>query len=537
MSIVIDDHELAIPGLRTVSWREDPSFALAIPDDGAPRPARRVTAITLHTTDGALGPVRPGLGASRDIARKTAQSWRRSPAQGGAHLLVDTDGLVACTCDLARTVARHAGGAGDFTVGVEICQAAGATLYAEQLQVVVRVVDFLTAALGIQRQIPHAYKKRLARLATQGRSFFGVFGHRDQVSGRGRGDPGDEIFNLLTAAGYERYDLGAGQDLNAWKQRQRALGMSEAQIDGVPGETTRGFLRAAGYADGLWVARPAFAGPPPPPRPAPPAGVSLDLPTAPRTRLPAEYEFPSPLARGEKGPRVKLLQELLVIAGHKVTLDASYGPGTEGAVRAFQVSLGQPGTGAVDAGTWDLLKSPVVRALRPLAAGDDLGALVVRYAEQHLALHPVEVGGENRGPWVRLYTGGKDGRAYAWCAGFATYVLRQAAESAGLALPLACSLACDNVAESARRRRQFVSESDLATGKVPRDALRPGTLFLVRKGPGDWHHTGIVVRAEADSFETIEGNTNDDGSREGYEVCRHHRGYASHDFALLAPRG
>jgi len=33
-------------------------------------------------------------------------------------------------------------------------------------------------------------------------------------------------------------------------------------------------------------------------------------------------------------------------------------------------------------------------------------------------------------------------------------------------------------------------------------------------------------------FQTIEGNTNDDGSREGYEGCQRVRGYASKDFIV-----
>jgi hypothetical protein len=33
-------------------------------------------------------------------------------------------------------------------------------------------------------------------------------------------------------------------------------------------------------------------------------------------------------------------------------------------------------------------------------------------------------------------------------------------------------------------------------------------------------HTGIVESVEGDYVHTIEGNTNEDGSREGYEVAR-----------------
>jgi hypothetical protein len=50
---------------------------------------------------------------------------------------------------------------------------------------------------------------------------------------------------------------------------------------------------------------------------------------------------------------------------------------------------------------------------------------------------------------------------------------------------------------------------------------------------GDWVHTGLVLSAGKETFETIEGNTNDAGDREGYEVCRRVRGYKGKDFIVL----
>lgn len=51
---------------------------------------------------------------------------------------------------------------------------------------------------------------------------------------------------------------------------------------------------------------------------------------------------------------------------------------------------------------------------------------------------------------------------------------------------------------------------------------QPGDIFIVDYGKG-LGHTGIVERIEGDILHTIEGNTNDTGSREGYEVCRRER--------------
>jgi len=54
-----------------------------------------------------------------------------------------------------------------------------------------------------------------------------------------------------------------------------------------------------------------------------------------------------------------------------------------------------------------------------------------------------------------------------------------------------------------------------------------------RVARNDWIHTGIVVRFDDETIETIEGNTNDTGSREGFEVVRRIRGYRSKDFVRL----
>ena len=63
--------------------------------------------------------------------------------------------------------------------------------------------------------------------------------------------------------------------------------------------------------------------------------------------------------------------------------------------------------------------------------------------------------------------------------------------------------------------------------------LKPGSIFLRRRIAGDWTHTGIVIKATPDAFMTIEGNTNDMGSREGYEVCRRFQGYKGRDFVTI----
>lgn len=47
----------------------------------------------------------------------------------------------------------------------------------------------------------------------------------------------------------------------------------------------------------------------------------------------------------------------------------------------------------------------------------------------------------------------------------------------------------------------------------------PGAIVIFREGNGTNGHAGIVTAVSGDTFLTIEGNTNNDGSREGYEVA------------------
>ncbi len=58
---------------------------------------------------------------------------------------------------------------------------------------------------------------------------------------------------------------------------------------------------------------------------------------------------------------------------------------------------------------------------------------------------------------------------------------------------------------------------------------RPGARIQGQGG----RHAGIVLGRRGEIVETIEGNTNDDGSREGYEVCPGYRGLKGMDFVMI----
>lgn len=235
-----------------------------------------------------------------------------------------------------------------------------------------------------------------------------------------------------------------------------------------------------------------------------------------------------------KSDRAKLVQEWLCVADHKVAVDGNFGPATEEAVREFRTvrglsARGKTASGTVDSRTFEALIQPMMAALEPLEnPPSELGAAVVAYAQLHLEQHPVEVGGENRGPWVRLYMNGNDGKDWLWCAGFVTFVLRQACHTLGRAMPIKGSFSCDTLAAQAKEKGCFVAESK-RTGA----GLEAGTIFLKRRTATDWTHTGIATGFAADTFRTIEGNTNDEGSHEGFEVCARTHGYIKKDFIRL----
>jgi hypothetical protein len=239
-----------------------------------------------------------------------------------------------------------------------------------------------------------------------------------------------------------------------------------------------------------------------------------------------------PVSRGAKGKQIRFVQEWLCLHGFAVVIDGEFGPATEQCVKEFQRKASLNATGIVDSTTFERLTLPLANALRPIEPnGRSLGEMMIAYAEQHLAQRPREVGGENRGPWVRLYTGGREGPAWPWCAAFVSFILRLASKTLPdlSGLPIPASLSCDLLAAGAKRRGRFLANPP--AGK--RSQVTPGSIFLVRRTKSDWIHTGIVVRVEAEFFTTIEGNTNDSGSREGYEVCKRTRGYRNKDFILI----
>lgn len=115
-------------------------------------------------------------------------------------------------------------------------------------------------------------------------------------------------------------------------------------------------------------------------------------------------------------------------------------------------------------------------------------------------------------------------RGQAWCAYFAELVWSIAYEDfaavrktidanfSGLAIQTFRNFKAHEEKLKRENRTPF-----FRTSTAP--ALGAVAIWLHGKGPSG--HAGIVVQVNRDgTFVTVEGNTNDDGSREGYEVAR-----------------
>ncbi|MBN1464145.1 peptidoglycan-binding protein [candidate division KSB1 bacterium] len=229
------------------------------------------------------------------------------------------------------------------------------------------------------------------------------------------------------------------------------------------------------------------------------------------------------------------MQEWVTFHGFATPVDADFGPATEIAVQLFQEANGLTASGIVDESTWDQFVAPLARALAPMqiAADDTLAKVLLRVAQQHLAQHPLELGGENRGVWVRLYMGGNEGPEWRWCAGFITFLLKQACSLLACPMPIHGSYSCDSLAYQAQMAGLYVRGTSLESGAISWAELGDTQIFLVRRTSTDWTHTGLAFAGVLDTFATIEGNTNDEGFNNGYEVCQRTRGVSEKDFIRL----
>lgn len=117
--------------------------------------------------------------------------------------------------------------------------------------------------------------------------------------------------------------------------------------------------------------------------------------------------------------------------------------------------------------------------------------------------------GNNGGPEVSRYLKSVGlGPGYAWCMAYVYWCVNIACNRLGLINPLV---------KTAGVLDQWNRTTCRKVPKIDK-SVKPGDIFIIDFGKGNGH-TGFVVSITGGLVKTIEGNTNDEGSREGYEVA------------------
>jgi lysozyme family protein len=268
--------------------------------------------------------------------------------------------------------------------------------------------------------------------------------------------------------------------------------------------------------------------------PAPVSPVAVDAGAAAIPHIARELAYPGLLKQGASGTGVKRVQEWLRIHGFAAPLDSGFASSTTDQLKAFQASRGRPSSGELDEQTWDLLTVPMQKALVRIenAGSLSLDELAITIAKQHLAQKPIEVGGNNLGPWVRLYMAGGDGADQLWCAGFVCFVVAQACRELKIAMPFKRQVGVPSLVDDARATGRLVKPSELTTPPERRSKLKPGYIFAVRNG-ASFSHTGFVLSVNDTTFDTVEGNTGPDSGHDGANAKQGSRSFAGNDFIRL----
>ncbi|QRE73641.1 glycoside hydrolase domain-containing protein [Methylobacterium aquaticum] len=219
-------------------------------------------------------------------------------------------------------------------------------------------------------------------------------------------------------------------------------------------------------------------------------------------------------------------QRLTEIGITKLVVDRDFGEATEDAVSLFQARHTDPlgreleVDGEIGPNTWAaLFGAEALSESLPLPAGASARDLVVQIAASQVGVRE-EPRYSNRGPQVDEYirAAGLNPRAdsYAWCICFIQWVFKEAArtDASGLStLPRTAGV------HALWKLRTNGATNVVAARQAEPALIKPGMVFLFDTGGGKGHG-GIVESVAGDRLVTIEGNTNNGGSRDGYGVFR-----------------
>ena len=251
----------------------------------------------------------------------------------------------------------------------------------------------------------------------------------------------------------------------------------------------------------------------------------------PNTPLGSVVTTPYPgriIKMGEQDKKVvKALQERLNKIGcGPIDVDGDFGANTKSAVKLFQGRFtdahGNPllVDGAVGPISWSVLFGT--------ASVPSSGKVILPFMKEVLRFATTQVGvrekplGSNRGPEVDNYIRavGLDPRGnFAWCVAFTHFCYLTAAQKMGIANPhVKTAGVLDHWAKAGSVRGAVRVTPAMAIADP--SLITPGALFIMDFGGGTGH-TGIVTAVANGFLTTIEGNTNEGGSRQGIGVFQH----------------
>jgi hypothetical protein len=196
---------------------------------------------------------------------------------------------------------------------------------------------------------------------------------------------------------------------------------------------------------------------------------------------------------------------------------------TKAAIKRFQARFpdasGEPLVVDGDVGpiTWAALFGDTPPPVATSAASLATDALEFALAEIGTMEQPP---GSNRGPRVDEYlraVGLNPSGRFACCAAFVYWCFAQAAKRAGGRNPVIKTAGV--LAHWRDAGRAEIPRITRAEAVSDPSLIQPGLVFIMDFG-GGVGHTGFVVEAAGGRLITVEGNTNDGGSREGVGVFR-----------------
>jgi len=256
-----------------------------------------------------------------------------------------------------------------------------------------------------------------------------------------------------------------------------------------------------------------------------------------RTDTDVSFWFPpfQPIRQGDKGEHARTLQQLCVLSGYGLDLDGVAGPATFRTLDRIRSCYGLPaGAREVGQDDWMYLCRRLyyaagevpTRLIQPTVGTSALRDLVCWLALRIADQKPRELL-SNLGPWVSFFAHSEQG--IAWCAAFVTQLVTTAWSQLPTwsGCPIRYGTYCPTLAKAAQDAGRYTEDPARA---------RRGDLILFHPAEGSYKHIGICLSKPdcgAMTVETIEGNTNEEGSYEGTVVARKIRGLNGKAYILL----